>query len=539
MNWKIKLPLVIVAIIFTIYSILWVKITSDISSTLNQKMSTKMMNVTQSHRVEFTGATSAGFPFSIGVNLHEVIEDTSKAVIHHKNPVFVGYNLFTQELFMHYWGESAIETKDSKTVKNLTSTGEFRYSVKMPLSLNEISNNISTSNAKNILSNIQNIKVEIKNAELKNATDEQDIAKNVNIDLALIAKHHRKYHTLEEIMLDIPQNYEIIVNIDNEYLLEGQDTISPSVIYGLYLPFSLKYNLKTTLHTGAKTFAISDILRDIQIPNWESSISNDVEDSKSKLNFAAHISEHDISCDFNNESQFKIKPNYSKKIDKSLKMLFGIVPSTVLGDAKSIMRQLDFASLNLDTKNDAVAMDLKFGLNFTEKPGLLKIDIPHLGISFRDVALDIKNVTNAHLNVMEGKKWTSDGVISIKQYPILAEYLIDNYFNLYNIPENQEFNNVFYLKVLLDVMHKLANDVNPDNVTVTIDYNLQSSDITKSKLGKFTLPEMTVLYYASLLKHTNALAKDSTEAMTKFKTIVPDYILQPEALDKIIIQSKE
>ena len=538
MTWKIKLPLGLIAIIFTVYSVIWFKATSDISEALNQKMSHKMLNVTQSHRVQFSNATISGFPFSFGVKLHDVVEDTSKALIQHKAPVFVGYNIFTQELFMHYKGDSAIDAKPLSDKKTMVSSGEFKYSVHIPISWSDLRKNIDEPNNLDILSNIQNIKISMQNANLKDITEKKDIVEKANIDLTLAVKHHRKYKSLDELMNDIPQNYDIAVNISNECLEDNPNIISLSLVYGLYIPFDLKYNLKTSWYTGAKTFATNDILSDIQLKNWESSISNMIEEASSKAHFAANISQENIKCDFENTTNIKIKPGYSKQLDGSLKTLVGALPSKELGTLKTAIHQLDFASLNLDSQNDPVSINIKYNLNLAEKPFLFALDVPHFGISFRDVGLDIKNSTNAHFD-FAGNKWTSNGVISIKKYMTLAQYLIDNYFTLYHLPNNSEFNNAFYLQVFRDFAHKIANDINSANSTITIDYALQSADMIKSKVGKFTLPEITILYYSALLKHTNAISKDQSEAMTKFKAMVPDYILQPDALDKVIAQSKE
>jgi|GEM_PF-6518746 len=538
MTWKSKLPLILIAIIVALYSVIWFKTTSDITDALNQQMSDKMWNITQSHRIQFAEATASGFPFTIGVKLHDVVEDTSSALIQHQAPVFVGYNMFTQELFMHYHGKSAIDTKPLKDKKEMMSDGEFRYSIHMPISLSDLSRNLHTPKNLDILSNIQNIKLKINNATLKDITEKKNIVENADINFALSVKHHRKYQTLDELLQDIPQNYDITLNISNECLKDSAQSISLSMIYGLYIPFDLKYNVNTTLYTGSKTFAISDILRDIQLKNWESSASNAVEDASSKVRFAANISEENIKCDFESGTNIKIKPGYSAQLDSRLKAVAGALPST-LGHLKSAIQQLDFAAINLDSKNDPISIAIKFNLNLVEKPLLLVMDAPHIGISFRDIGLDIKNSTNAHFDDTSGNVWTSNGVISIKQYMTLARYLIDNYFKLYHLPENGQFNNTFYLAVFKDFMHKIANDVNHAEAVLTLEYSLQSLDIIKSKIGKFTLPEITILYYSSLLKHINSMSKDSSDAMAKFKTMVPDYILQPEALDKIIVQSKE
>ncbi len=493
MNRKIKLPLFIVAGILAIYSVIWFKITSDISESINQKLSDQMLNVTQSHRVRFDKAVISGFPFSFGVKLHNVIEDTSKALIKHKDPVFIGYNIFTQELFTYYNGESAIETKPTKDQKHLISSGEFRHSVYMPISVSDIRKNIKNPNNLDILSNLQSVSLRTHNANLRDITDNQNIVDNANIDITLSAKHTKKYENLNELMKNIPQDYEIAVKIANQCPLDQQRSISTSVVYGVYIPFNLQYNLNTTLHTGAKTFATADLLSDIQIKNWESFTSNTFEEASSKISSGANISTNDIKFDFNSASTIKSKAKYNKKLDESLKTLLSILPDTLLGSTKSMIRQLDFSALDLDTKDDPVSINLKLNLHLKEKPTELHLDIPNFGISFHDVGFDIKNSTNAHLDTASPTSWTSGGVLSIQQYPLLVKYLTNSYFTLFHLPENAELNSTFYMSVLTDFMRKLANSVNDTNSTMTVDYSLESPELTKSKIGKFTLAEATIL----------------------------------------------
>ena len=92
--------------------------------------------------------------------------------------------------------------------------------------------------------------------------------------------------------------------------------------------------------------------------------------------------------------------------------------------------------------------------------------------------------------------------------------------------------------MFIDFAHKIANNITHDNQTITIEYDLQP-DVTKARLGKFGWNESTLLYYSTLLKHIMDVSKNSDEAVEKFKTMVPDYVLQPESLEKILSQSKE
>ena len=438
---------------------------------------------------------------------------------------------------MHYNGASIIETRPLEDKKHFKYVGKFRYSTNLPISLAMLINQTITQDTTlDILSNMQNIKLHIHNASLEDLTNNTKIIDNTNLDLMLATEHHRTYKNLEELVNDIPQNYNINVSIHSQNISGINTTISPSIIYGFYIPFDINYTLKATLHTDATKFSTADILSHIELRDWESSMSNDFEESSTKINFNASLSKEDMKCDINTLSQIKIKPTYAKHLDEGIKKFISLIPASAASEAQSAIRQLDLTALDLDTHNDPISIALKGNVVLADKTHDLVIDIPHLGMSFHDISFDIKNTTN--LNVQESGKWSSVGVISAHQYEALIKYFIDGYFAIYHLPENREFNNVFYFKTFSDFSSKIANNITHDNTTITVEYDIQP-DVTKSRLGKFSWIESTLLYYSTLLQHITAMSKDSDEAVAKFKTIVPDYVSAPESLEKIMIQSQQ
>lgn len=535
MKWKVKLPLIFITLMGIIYVVLWLKITADLAAIVSDRMSNKIFSVIQGHRVKFTEVYPSGSPFVFEVELHGVTEDTPHALITHKNPVFIGYNLFSQELYMHYNGESIIETKPFKDNKILKSTGDFRYSLGVPINFSKIFESSTDTDVVNLFSNIHSINVHIRDSALEN-DEKLKIIDGRNFDINLKFNHHRKYTSLEEIVNDIPKDYEVKMRIFNTHSMSQEQSLPYSLVYGIHIPFNAQYTLTAAFHTGADKFV--NIVNDFEVRNWQSTAVSDSEENESKINALANVSEDAGKVSWDSVSKFKLKTSYSKNLDTMIKTLLGLIPSSSyqLENASTFRRAdiaaMDFAALNLDTKDDPVNIALKVDMNVGKNGDSAEIEVPHFGINFHNVSLDVKSKTKIDLY----KDWSSEGVVSVVNFESLVKYIVDSYFTLHHISENGKFNSSFYTKMMSDFMHQIANSVSDTNGSMTIDYDLKS-DVTASKIGKFTWPETTLLYYATLLKHLN-MVSDEWEAMDKFKTLVPDYVLAPESLDKIILQSK-
>lgn len=534
MKSKLKLLCKILAILAILYSIIWFKIASSIEDSINKNLASSIQHIAPSHRISFSNARLSGFPFLIGIKLYDVVEDTSSALINHHSPVFFGYNMFTDKLVLSYSGKSTIETKPKKDAQVFESDGNFLYSAHIPVSFDMFKKATQPSGIMDILSNLREIRLQVKNAGLKNSTENIDLNKGSNIDLSIKILHHKKYNNIDDFLSDIPKDYNIDFSLDSRHLANKKISIGYSFIYGAYLPLNLNYTMQANIHTNSKTFDMLEIVKDIQVTHWESNIATDIEESSMKASGKLSSVDDDTNISFNNVSAIKLKPSYSKTLDYRIKNLVNMVPQSVLGPLKTSLLSLDVASLDLDTQNDPITINTKLNFGSSGKTHSFLLNLEHFGISFRDIEFGIRNNTK----LVSQHEWSSEGVISAQKYDLLIKYIVDTYFTLYHLPEHDVFNKKFYYDVYMEFISKISNNITNAGSGITIEYDLHT-DIPKSKIGKLSWPETGLLYYATLLKHIRKTAKDENETISKFKTIVPDYILNPDSLDKIIIQSKE
>ena len=214
------------------------------------------------------------------------------------------------------------------------------------------------------------------------------------MDINFKFNHHKRYESLEELVDDIPKDYEVKMQVSNKYNLPHANELPYSLIYGVHLASNAQYSLTAAFHTNAKK--VLNAINDFEIRNWHSTVTSDAEENESKINVSGKISETGLKGSWDSVSQFKLKAPYGKNLHDMLQTMLKVIPSAPpfkLEDTSSFRRAnilaMDFTALDLDTKNDPVDITLKASLAIGHKNNV-ELDVPHLGISFHDVALDVK-----------------------------------------------------------------------------------------------------------------------------------------------------
>ncbi|MEY3197113.1 MAG: hypothetical protein RLZZ59_481, partial [Pseudomonadota bacterium] len=217
-----------------------------------------------------------------------------------------------------------------------------------------------------------------------------------------------------------------------------------------------------------------------------------------------------------------------------IKVLSDISPSIpYVSSIRGLIQTIDFSHLDLDTNNEPIILNFKGA--FSEQDKQFKLNLSEFGVKIKDAGFLIQNKSNTDASL---KNWSSEGVISVSRWPSVFDYLLKSYYSVMQVPSVEPFGKEFYAKVINDFINKVVNEINPQYEAITINYKF-SEDIPKSQIGKLSLPEFGLLYYATLLKHINLTLNDQTKAIEQFKKIVPSYIAESDSLDKIIQQSKE
>jgi hypothetical protein len=173
---------------------------------------------------------------------------------------------------------------------------------------------------------------------------------------------------------------------------------------------------------------------------------------------------------------------------------------------KDYLSPFDFEMISLDTGKDAIKFTLEAELiRAAEKK--TSLDLKTLGVIFQDKELHIKSFIH---NDLKSEKWFS-GVIEIVNSAKIIDYLVRTYSKIHTINDMNFFNETFWVDLYVDFIESIASNINKDTATLTLQFDF-SSDMSKAKIGRYTLAESKILYYAKLFDHIYAVSNNRTEA---------------------------
>ncbi len=525
----LKWSAIILGPLFVIYTLIWFSITVTLSNILNKEYARKDIEISDAAIIKFGAVTYSGFPFAINIELHNFIEENNNTIVSHSSPLILGYNVITQTLSSYYKGESIARYKPVEAGFGVKVTGEYEVHAFVPLNSALFKIAVLKHKPFEIVNYINDLNIKSTNVDIKDIVDNSMMIDDANLHIRLGVKHHKYYTTLEELLSAIPQDYYVSVNASTKNSGEVKRFIPFSIVYLAYLPFNFHYEFDANIHTDSKEFEIKEILEGLQIKTNKMNYYSDVQNVSSKLNFESNLTkDRDHEFKFDYLSNIRFLEGFSKYIAKSIYSLSKrLPPDSSASVFKDYISSLNLDGINIDTKE----VPIKLGINaiLTKHPNnKIEANLENLAVYFENTGFDLKSY------ISTGPKTEAlNGVISIVDWQKMISYMAKSYFAIRNLPDFEIYTGDFWGKLYIDLIESIANDINRETSTLTLKFNI-TEDVLKSEIGKFSWPEVKLLYYAKLFEHTLAVCKNHEEALQKFRMIIPAEINDPKILEKVI-----
>ncbi|MGV2431913.1 MAG UNVERIFIED_CONTAM: hypothetical protein LVQ98_00470 [Rickettsiaceae bacterium] len=272
-------------------------------------------------------------------------------------------------------------------------------------------------------------------------------------------------------------------------------------------------------------------MNNINIKTSRMHFSDDTEDIESKL-YLSNVNKDGVgNTTINYSSDIKLGETFSKDLAKGIKSFVTSTPSnSSFGILKDYLSPLNFELLDLNTGNDLIKFALEADITRAQEKKS-SLDIKRLGVVFQDTEFHIKSLIH---NDLKSDKWFS-GVIEIVNWGKIIDYLVRAYSKVYTVNNMNYFNDTFWVDLYVDFLESIAGNINHDTTNLALQFNL-SIDMSKSKIGRYTLPEAKILYYTKLFNHIYAVSNNRTEALNQFRMMIPSYISDPKIFEKVTIE---
>ncbi|HJD56031.1 MAG TPA: hypothetical protein LFW21_05320 [Rickettsia endosymbiont of Pyrocoelia pectoralis] len=532
---KRTLKIILFTIVFIVfaYTGLWFAVLVSLSNSINEKYADTYIDVGNSEQyfIKFSKVKPYGFPFKWGVSLVDWQEESINRQIEFHSPINIGYDLLKQTLFVSLSGEALGRFKPVERGFGAKFYNDsLLLTARMPLCFELIKILGDKERLFEVINFIEDIKFTSGKVEIFDLVDNKKLYEEDHTALSVFLDKNKYYVSVQDFLDNIPRKLEI--NYDTEITQSNlEDRIIPAglLLYRLawYKDFKFSGNLAIT--TDSKSF--KDLTKDLNIKINNAKVSSNNFEGNINLLYKGSLDGFGnnkvhlvIDSQVNPKQSFisGILEGIKKYYDKQaylLKMMNNEIYENLNGEVINILStdsQFDFSSL------EDREYDLNLNINLvTENNNLTRVQINSLSLYSKQSGFNITNETI--VNIL--KNSYSKGAIIINNYDKIIDVLSPYIYGAGKFKNFSEESKEVYNSGLKTFLKTISDHPNSSNlIDVSIDYELDLSDLNKTKIGTIDdINKIIPLYYLSLYQAAVKKVKVGENVKEKIIELIPDF----------------
>jgi hypothetical protein len=416
----------------------------------SNELSNFTQNNPENYHITFKESYISGFPFNLQLNLVNFVEHSVQADVIYQQPVTIGYNIITNNLYAQYNGKIIANLEPKATgaqrLISLDATIETPIAKKV---MYDIVNGDTKYMTLTIIKNINYINKTITDLVVEDSNTKQILFDATKIVDKVEIFHYYDYQTFDDLIKYAPKKYVLnsIYDVTTPHNIEQQPLFSIITLLTYYAPESLisinsagYYKQSSTCATYAKDWTdINDIIsnidcnishsftaptKDKRTLDLKFSLLNpqsDKYDFKYKIKYLADYGSKTFFNDFvtKTESFYKKRfkhNNHWSSLDPLFKKYYSQLPenNNILLDI-DLAGEIDKQKIDVDLKT--FTLDLNHsGFNINNKTAISKTS----GISAGKITiLDTVTISNIIADIVAVKSQLNNNENQILQSAIL------------------------------------------------------------------------------------------------------------------------
>ena len=527
----------LVVIIFS-YSIGWYITLRETCQEINEKYAGKDHDISaiggnDKYILRFKEATPAGFPFKFAINLKGWAEEGKSSITECSSPITIGYDLFKESLFVSYTGNLLARYKPLQSGYGTKITTElYSLSTKIPLTLELIKILKSGRDSFKIINYVKNFKLNSGKVTLIDLVD-QSVLYDQDFEIIHFSFVPKKYYeNIDDFLKNIPQQLDLdySAQINNTSFIRRPSPVN--LMFGISWPFILSGNAKIYLKTGSST--LNDIAKDLEIGVTQSSTSSSIHAIDATLLYKEKVTRTDMDITLKTNAKLLLKQGFIDQLFMMFKYFDTMIPAQpnllflkrYLADV--INRQNEFNLTEFENREYDVNLDLKL-LTSANK---LRSKIQTFSIFSGRTGIHLNDDSDIMLSHSESK-----GNLLVNNYPKIIDIAVSNAHRFGKYKLFSDTSKELYLDVAKQFLKAISDHPESKSNDISFEYNIDSSNYLKSKVGSTIISKIPPLYYLALYKNAIGRIKPGDNIKEKVKELIPDIESHPKLFEQFFSKS--
>jgi hypothetical protein len=512
-----KLILFLLGFIVITYSIAWYYIADSLETSLNKS---NLFYDTEEYSVNFGKFSKSGFPFKIGVACKDIVEKAQNVSVKtgdsfqksnittaYSAPLYVGYNLFSQNLYISYKGKASSQTDDKANGNDLSIDSSINFGYGFFDFIKLISKNFDNEE---ILKNLSYVKFIINDLTIKDIKTDKIFASTQNfiLNIETLKSTRDQYIKFGYLLKGDFKESEIPYNYTSNNFLS-------------FATYNSSINFEGTIDMKApnKTTPLIDLISGLQIDITKYNVV-------SPLINGDGITKISIPENVFSDSPFIIESNHVDYIKDGF--INSLITRPDLAAEHGIDKALkETLSKFKDPKTIKSSIDLSLSLS------PLKISIGNFISLVDDIGFDI----SGEIFSTEGDNYNVDCTIILSQYQKILDSFINNYLILYedNLRYLSNYSDIYY-RAAVKTFRFLSQTPTLDSQNLEFKIN-GVGPLDQIKIGAYNIIDAPSYYYEFLFTEALSTLNDQQKTREAILEIIPFLVNYPDLFDSLLKQA--
>lgn len=540
-----KYILIFLVVLLVFYCSCWYYIISNIKNDINARYATQKIYVkalvnTEEYFITFDKASITGFPFDMALNLHGWKEESKGAIISYHSPIKIGYSFTNQHAYIAYDGEIDAAYKPlASSFGAILKIKNYLIKLDIPLTRKLLSAISKMTDSGELVNYIKGIEVATGGVQITDKQENELFSDKEYEKLNFTFVPAKYYLTLQDLLNEIPSEYTVNYSVKTKPVKFSFRPIPVSLLYGFFnLPSDFSASGKVKIKTEAKK--AEELFSNFNAEVEVAFSAPKIDLNSFKLLFKTGLSpEKRKGTALSIDSKIRLKDSFFEELFKKYEAIKPRVISTHAG--RLVDQEVSYIISNKDIfrfkglENSDYFLNLDLETTNNSKGPLVKLN----DFSIYSGESGFKLTYRSQFNYMNGTNWKADGVLLIKNYPVVVDFnsnyilrfgdfrfLSDPARNLY-IDVNKAF-----LKQISDYPTSTSNDL-------SFDYSISTDNWSEGKIGSSKIVQLPELYKILLYKKLFNVIDLHGDILIQIKKLLPNLDENEPVFKKILAQITE
>lgn len=531
-------------ILFIILSFLglvgsWYYVTDKVAIEINSKYANKPIALQgidqEDYFVSFKDVKPSGFPYKISWQLDGWFEESRTTKIRYTSPIYFGYDLALQKLFITYDGEIIASYKpESHKFGSKLKVSDYSIKIDLPLSRDLIKNLGKFEDPFEIVNYFGDINAKSGSVDIYDLEKNEKFYDKDYEHLKISYVPQKYYKNSQDFLNNIPQYLIARYNVKTNPISAEPRRLPVSLFYGFsMLPSG--FNIDADIDLKTKGSNLKDLNKGLEIKVLGSAKSDYIHFNEFKLDYTSGLVNFGNNYTTQASSKMFFRTGMFDQIFDRYNLLLS--PKLRLSPIGAIIdREIKYIIANKDEfkfkelENNSYKLNLD--ISSMRDKSKNKLYVNDFSIFSANSGIKLKH--EMEKSAIDPKNWQVDGLLLIQNYPAVVEFSSGYIYRFGKFKLLKDEARDLYIEVNKKFLKDISDYPKSSSNDLSFEYSANSNNLNRTKFGTVRFDQIAKLYTLTLYqKLLNKVGNDG-DVISKMQKIIPDLDTNEPMLQKII-----